>query len=73
MLRYEVLVSLWGEQKGEIGGFNVADTLVVVVTIVTFDKETDLLFETAGQIIVVEQNAVLPRLAPALDLASGCG
>ena len=37
------------------------------------DEAIDLRFEIAGQIVVLEQDAVLQRLVPALDLALGLG
>jgi hypothetical protein len=44
---------------------------VVAPVIVMPDEARDLGFEIAGQVIVLEQNAVLERLVPALDLALG--
>ena len=41
--------------------------------IVVLDEARDLGFEITGQVIVLEQNAVLERLVPALDLALGLG
>ena len=35
------------------------------------DEARDLRFEITGQIMICEQNAVLERLVPALDLALG--
>jgi hypothetical protein len=37
--------------------------------IVVGDEVADLLLEITGQVVVLEQNAVLERLVPALDLA----
>src|SRR6478735_6244337 len=42
---------------------------MVTPVIVVLDEARDLGFEITGQIIVLEQNAVLERLVPALDLA----
>ena len=39
--------------------------------IVVLDEARDLGFEIIRQVIVLEQNAVLERLVPALDLALG--
>jgi hypothetical protein len=39
--------------------------------VVVFDERVDLSFEIAGQIIVLQQDAVLERLMPTLDLALG--
>jgi hypothetical protein len=44
---------------------------MVTPVIVVLDEARDLGFEIAGQVIVLEQNAVLERLVPALDLALG--
>jgi hypothetical protein len=37
--------------------------------VVVLDKSADLLLESARQVVVLEQDAVLERLVPALDLA----
>ena len=44
---------------------------MVAPVIVVLDEARDLSFEITWQIIVFEQNAVLERLVPALDLALG--
>ena len=44
---------------------------MVTALIVVLDETRDLGFEITGQVIVLEQNAVLERLVPALDLALG--
>ena len=44
---------------------------MVAPVIVVLDEARDLGFEITGQIIVLEQDAVLERLVPALDLALG--
>ena len=49
----------------------VADALVISQVIVVGDEGRDLGFEIARQVIVFEQDAVLERLMPALDLALG--
>ena len=54
--------------RGEIG-----DALVVSQVIVVGDEVADLGFEITRQIVVLEQDAVLQRLVPALDLALGLG
>ena len=43
--------------------------IVVAGVIVVADEGRDLPFEFAWQVVVVEQDAVLERLMPALDLA----
>ena len=52
-----------------VGWRQVADTLVVPEMVVVGDEVADLLLEITGQVVVLEQNAVLERLVPALDLA----
>ena len=44
---------------------------MVAPVIVVIDEAIDMRFEVAGQVVVVEQEAVLERLMPALDLALG--
>ena len=46
---------------------------MIVPVVVVLDECVDLLSEIAGQIIVFQQDAVLERLVPALDLALGLG
>ena len=46
---------------------------MVTPVIVVLDEARDLGFEIIRQVIVLEQNAVLERLVPALDLALGLG
>ena len=57
--------------KIDIGGRQVADALVVSQVIVVGDEGLDLGFKIAQQVIVLEQDAVLERLMPALDLSLG--
>ena len=45
--------------------------LVIAGMVVMSHEGRDLTFEIAGQVIVLEQDAVLERLMPALDLAVG--
>src|ERR1700731_100520 len=54
----------------DVGGRQVADALVISQVIVVSDEGLDLGFEIAWQ-VVLEQDAVLERLMPALDLALG--
>ena len=56
-----------------IGGGDVADTLMVAVVIVATDEGADLAFQITRQEIVLQQDAVLQRLMPALGLALGLG
>src|ERR1700730_2307176 len=57
--------------KVDVGGSQVGDALVISQVIVVGDEGLDLGFEIARQVIVLEQDAVLERLMPALDLALG--
>ena len=57
----------------DVGRSEVGDTLVVSQVIVVGDEVADLLFEIAGQVIVLERDAVLEGLVPAFDLALGLG
>jgi hypothetical protein len=52
--------------RGEVG-----DGLVVSQVVLVGDEGGDLGFKIAGQIVVLQQDAVLERLMPALDLALG--
>ena len=54
-----------------IGGRDVIQALVVAMVVVMLDEGPDLVFEIAGQVIVLQQDAVLQRLMPAFDLALG--
>ena len=84
MLQAPVLDGLWFDpfpfqQDGlatpevDIGGREVIQALVVAPVVVVLDEGAELGFEIAGQIIVLEQDPVLQRLVPALDLALGLG
>src|SRR5258707_965184 len=53
----------------DVGRRQVGDALVVSQMVVVGDEVTDLGLEVAGQIVVLEQDSVLQRLMPALDLA----
>ena len=57
----------------DVGRGQVADALVVTEMIVVGDEVADLLLKIAGQVVVLEQDAVLERLVPALDLALRLG
>ena len=57
----------------DVGRCEVADTLVVSEVVVVSDEVADRLLESAGQIVVLEQDAVLEGLVPAFDLALGLG
>src|SRR5271157_4987082 len=60
-----------GSSKIDVSGCEVVDALVIADVVIVPDEGVDLLLEIAGQIIVVEQNAVLQGLMPTLDLSLG--
>ena len=60
-----------GSAEVDVGRCQVLQAFVVSPVIVVLDEARDLDFEITGQIMVLEQNAVLERLVPALDLALG--
>ncbi len=51
----------------DIGRSEVVDALMIADVIVVFDEGPYLAFEVAGQVVVVEQNAVFQGQVPALD------
>ena len=51
------------------GGCDVVQAFVVTLMIVVPDEGGNLRFEFSGQEVILEQNAVLERLMPTLDLA----
>ena len=55
----------------DIGRGEIAEALVVALVIVVIDEDVDPVFEITRQEVVLEQDAVLERLMPALDLALG--
>ena len=57
----------------DVGRGEIVEALVVAPVIVVLDEGGDLGFEVARQEVVFEQDAVLQRLMPALDLALGLG
>src|ERR1700680_2756430 len=57
----------------DVGRGQVAQALVVAQVIVVGDEGADPGLESAGQVVVLQQDAVLQRLVPALDLALGHG
>ena len=57
----------------DVGGGEIIEALVVAGMVVVLDEGADLRLQMAGQIIVLEQDAVLERLMPALDLALRLG
>ncbi len=57
--------------KIDVGGREVVEALVVSGVVAMLDERRDLPFEISGQIGALQQDAVLGRLMPALDLALG--
>ena len=55
----------------DVGRRQVLQAFVVATVIVVIDEAIDVPFEVARQVVVVEQDAVLERLMPALNLALG--
>ena len=55
----------------DVGGGEVGDAFVVAVVVVALDERADGGLEVARQIVVLQQNAALQGLMPALDFALG--
>ena len=55
----------------DIGGGEIADALVIASVIVVIDEGLDGQLKCSWQMVVFEQDAVLQRLMPALDLSLG--
>ncbi len=55
----------------DVGGREIVEALVSTAVVVMLDEGLDLRLQLAGQVVVLEQDAVLQRLVPALDLALG--
>ena len=51
----------------DVSRCQIADGLVVTLVVVVIDEGVDLGLEIAGQIVILEQDAVLQRLVPSLD------
>jgi hypothetical protein len=62
-----------GPPEIDIGGRQVAKALVVSAIVVVLDKGPDLGFEVAGQVIILQQDAVFQRLMPSFDLSLDLG
>ena len=56
----------FGPSKIDVSRCEIAQALVIAGMIVMLDEGRDLPFEIAGQVVVLEQDAVLERLMPAL-------
>ena len=52
-----------------VGWRQIAQALVVAAVIVVIDEPIDAGFKITGQVVVFQEDAVLERLMPALDLA----
>src|SRR5918994_306008 len=53
----------------DVGGGEVAQALVIALVVVVGDKGRDLSLQIARKKVVLQKDAVLQRLVPALDLA----
>jgi len=53
----------------DVGWDQIVDALVVAAVVVVGHEGLDLVFQITGQIIVLQLDAVLDGLVPALDLA----
>ncbi len=56
--------------KVDVGWCDVVQALVVALVVVVFDEGPDLAFKVAGQIVILQKDAVLHGLVPTLDFAS---
>ena len=59
----------FGPSEVGVGGCHIVEALVIAPMIVVLDEGLDLAFEITGQEVVFQEDAVLERLMPALDLA----
>ncbi len=73
MVRWIVSPTQVAAPEADVGGGEVAEALVVAPMIVVGDEGINLGLEVAGQVVVLEQNAVFQRLVPPFDLALGLG
>ena len=60
-----------GSAEVDVGRGQVAQALMIADLVIVLDEGADLPFEIAGQVVVVEQDAILQGLVPALDLSLG--
>src|SRR5450631_2395201 len=60
-----------GSSKIDVSGREVVDALVIADVVIMLDEGADLPFEIAGQVIVLEQDAVLEGLVPPFDFPLG--
>ena len=61
----------FGAPEVDVGRGKIVEALVIAGMVVMRHEGRDLAFEIAGEVVVLEQDAVLERLMPALDLALG--
>ena len=57
--------------KIDVSRREIVQALVIAGIVVMLDEGRDLAFEIAGEVILLEQNAVLEKLMPALDFDPG--
>jgi hypothetical protein len=62
-----------GLAEVDVGRSQIVDALMIADVVVVFDEGVNLPFKVAGQVIVLEQNAVLQGLMPAFDLSLSLG
>ena len=55
----------------DVGGCEIVEALVIAAMIISLDEGCDLDFEITRQEVVLQEDAVLERLVPALNLALG--
>lgn len=55
----------------DVGGRQIAEAFVTAAVIIVADKVINLRFKIARQVVVLQQDAVLKRLVPTLDLTLG--
>ena len=60
-----------GPPKIDVSRREIVQALVIADMVVVLDEVRDLAFESARQVVMFEQDAVLERPVPALDLALG--
>ena len=61
----------WSATEVDVSRREVVDALMIAAVIVVLDEGSDLPFEIGRQLVIIEQNAVLQGLVPALDLSPG--
>ena len=64
---------LFGSAKVDVGRCDIVDAFMIAGIVIVLDEGIDLPFEITGQIVIVEQDAVLQGLVPTFDLPCVCG